>query len=119
MNDCLFCKIAKKEMSSKIEYEDSKVIVIHDLHPKAPLHVLVVPKEHVLESMKDLEEHNKDLLFHMFATARDVAAKHGADKLGYKLLFNVGKGGGQTIMHLHLHVLGKTSESDSLPKVAE
>lgn len=119
MEDCLFCKIGRGDIPSEKEYESENVFAINDIHPKAPLHVLVIPKTHVLESMNDFAHDHADLLSEMFRAARDIAAKYGADKHGYKLLFNVGPGGGQTVMHLHLHVLGKKSASDKLPSVAE
>ena len=119
MDDCLFCKIGQGLIPAKKEYESENVFAINDIHPKAPLHVLVIPKQHVLESMNDFAQDHALLLSEMFEAARDIAAKYGADKHGYKLIFNVGSGAGQTVMHLHLHVLGKKSAEDTLPSLAE
>ncbi len=119
MEDCLFCKIGRGDIPSEKEYESEKVFAIHDIHPKAPLHVLVIPKEHVLESMNDFAKDHSELLSEMFSAAKEIAARYGADKNGYKLLFNVGSGAGQSVMHLHLHILGKKSAEDKLPALAE
>lgn len=119
MEGCLFCEMVAHKIPVKMEFENDNVFAIHDIHPKAPLHVLVIPKQHVLESMNDFAHDHADLLSEMFRVARDTAKKYGSDKHGYKLLFNVGPGAGQTIMHLHLHLLGKKSASDKLPSFAE
>lgn len=118
MNDCLFCKIAKGEVEAKVEWQDDQVMVIHDIHPKAPVHLLVIPKEHVMDSMNDIDDQHDVILHRMFMAARDMAQKFGSDKAGYKLLFNVGAGAGQSVMHLHLHLLGKLSSQDSSLTVA-
>ncbi len=105
MNDCIFCKIVKKEIPADIFYEDQNLVVFKDIKPKAPIHYLVVPKQHI-ESVNHLEEENKDLIGLMFLTAKKIADKLGLKDKGYKLIFNVGRGGGQIIDHLHLHILG-------------
>lgn len=100
---CLFCKIVKKEITCDSIYEDDKVIVFKDIRPSAPVHYLVVPKEHV-QSIVHLEGNHRDIIAAMI-----YAAKETAEKLklkGYKLVFNVGREGGQVIDHLHLHLLG-------------
>mgnify|MGYP001580802741 CR=1 FL=1 len=101
--DCLFCKISKKEISSEIVYEDGDVMVFKDLHPKAPVHMLVIPKIHI-QSIAHLETNHNDIIAKLIYTAKKVAADMGLK--GYKLLFNVGREGGQVIDHLHLHLLG-------------
>ena len=104
MNNCIFCKIIKKEIPADIFYEDQDLIVFKDIKPKAPIHYLIAPKQHI-ESVNHLEEENKDLIGVMFLTAKKIADKLGLKDKGYKLIFNVGRGG-QIIDHLHLHILG-------------
>jgi histidine triad (HIT) family protein len=93
-----------KTPSSKL-HEDDRVFVIKDIHPRAPTHVMIIPKEHIA-SARDLGPEHGDLLAHMFATATEVAKELGVADKGYRLTFNVGDEGGQTIYHLHLHLLG-------------
>lgn len=102
--DCLFCKIINKEVSSEIVYEDDKFISFKDINPKAPIHFLIVPKKHI-PSIDHLEIEDKELIGGLFLTAKKIAREQGASKKGYKLVFNVGKGGGQLIDHIHLHLL--------------
>ena len=101
--DCLFCKIAKGDVASDIVYEDNEIKVFKDIHPKAPLHYLVVPKTHI-QSIAHLEADHNDIIVKIIYTAKREAEKAGLE--GYKLIFNVGKEGGQEIDHLHLHLLG-------------
>lgn len=93
-------------MSSEIIYEDEKFIVLKDIHPKAPLHLLIIPKKHI-PSINHLAGGDKILAGEILLLAKEIAKKEGVDKTGYKLIFNVGRGGGQIIDHLHLHLLGK------------
>lgn len=101
--DCIFCKIAKKEIPAGIIFENSKLVVFKDIKPSAPVHFLVVPKEHV-ESVSHLENNHKEIVADLIYAAKDIAKK--AELKGYKLVFNVGREGGQVIDHLHLHILG-------------
>lgn|SRR3989344_2735301 len=102
--DCIFCKIAKGDMpAEKMVYEDDKVKAFYDIHPKAPVHILVIPKEHVA-SIAHLEENHADLIQKIIYTAKQIAKDQGL--AGYRLVFNVGRDGGQVIDHLHLHLLG-------------
>ncbi|MBI2637835.1 MAG: histidine triad nucleotide-binding protein [Candidatus Sungbacteria bacterium] len=110
MPDCLFCKITKKELGSDVVFEDADLMVFKDVHPKAPVHVLIVPKEHI-QSIADLEENHSAVLAHMLYTAKKVA-KETYQLAGYKLIFNVGRDGGQVIDHLHLHLLGGWSKGE-------
>ncbi len=103
--DCIFCKIANKEMDSEIVYEDDNFIAFKDISPRAPIHVLVVPKKHIA-SVNHLKEEHKELIGSMFLVAQKVVEQLGIRDKGYKLAFNVGKDGGQIVDHLHLHVLG-------------
>lgn len=103
--DCLFCKIVHREMPSEFLYEDDTCVVFRDIHPAAPVHLLIVPKMHI-RSVNDIETDDQSVVSWLFLVARDMAKKMGVDKSGYKLLFNVEKGGGQVIFHLHLHLIG-------------
>ena len=103
MVDCVFCKVSKKEIPGVILYEDEKVIAFKDIQPSAPVHILVVPKEHI-QSIAHLEGNHRDILAALIYTAKDLAAQAGLK--GYKLVFNVGREGGQVVDHLHLHLLG-------------
>ncbi len=102
-NDCIFCKIAAKEVPAEILFENEKLIVLQDIKPSAPFHHLIIPKEHI-QSVAHLEEKDRDIIADLFLTARDDAAKAGLK--GYKTIFNVGREGGQIIDHLHLHLMG-------------
>ncbi|PIQ92758.1 MAG: histidine triad nucleotide-binding protein [Parcubacteria group bacterium CG11_big_fil_rev_8_21_14_0_20_39_14] len=104
MEQCVFCKIVNKEIPSEIIYENDKICVFKDINPKAPVHILIVPKKHT-ESLNELDEREKDLLGEMVLAAKKTAKDFGISD-GYKLLFNVGKKGGQIVEHLHLHLLG-------------
>jgi len=107
--DCLFCKIIKKEVPADIVYEDQNFVAFNDINPKAPLHILIVPKKHIC-SVDYLEDQEKELIGELFLTAKKIAKEQGVSSKegkGYRLVFNVGKEGGQIIEHLHLHLLGK------------
>lgn len=101
--DCLFCKISRGEVSSEIVYEDQDVKVFKDIHPKAPVHLLMISKIHI-QSIDHLEADHSGIITKLIYTAKRVAGDLNLQ--GYKLLFNVGREGGQVIDHLHLHLLG-------------
>lgn len=103
--DCIFCKIINKEMNSEVVYKDETFIAFKDINPRAPIHVLVIPKKHI-NSVNDLKETDKELIGGLILTAKKVAEKLEIKDQGYKLAFNVGRSAGQIIDHLHLHVLG-------------
>lgn len=106
--DCIFCKIISKEVPSDIVYEDEKFIVFKDIKPSAPIDLLVVPKAHIKEhlvSINELEEKHKDMIGGWVLVAKKVAKKQGIED-GYRLVFNVGRKGGQEIDHLHFHLIG-------------
>jgi len=106
--ECLFCKIIKKEIPSEIIYENDKVIVFKDIHPKAEVHLLILPKKHIV-SVNHLEEEDKELMGELISTAQKIAKEKKLT--GYKLIINVGREAGQIIDHLHLHLLsGKKIE---------
>ncbi|MEA1968831.1 MAG: histidine triad nucleotide-binding protein [Thermodesulfobacteriota bacterium] len=104
-NDCLFCKIVKGEIPSEFLFEDDSFVVFKDINPHAPVHLLIVPKRHI-RSINDLTDQDKEIVSQMFILAKDMAKEQGVDQSGYKLLFNVEKGGGQVVFHLHLHLMG-------------
>lgn len=105
--DCLFCKIIAGEIPSDKLYEDDLVYAFRDIDPKAPTHFLIVPKEHI-ESADDLEEKHKELIGHVFLVAKEICAKEGLTN-GYRIVNNCKEDGGQTVPHLHFHVLGGRS----------
>lgn len=101
--DCIFCKIGKKEIPAEILYADESVMVFKDIQPSAPVHFLVIPKEHI-QSIAHLEGNHRDILAKIIYQAKESAVK--LNLAGYKLVFNVGREGGQIVDHLHLHLLG-------------
>lgn len=105
MNDCLFCKIGAGQIPSNKVYEDEQVLAFTDIDPKAPVHVLIIPKKHI-QSVNELTEADDALLCRMFAAARKLAEELGLSGEGYRLVINTGKDGGQSVSHLHLHLLG-------------
>ncbi len=106
MSDCIFCKIANKEAKSNIVFEDDMVVAFRDLDPKAPEHVLIIPKKHI-ESINKLEQVDKELAAHILVdVVPKVAQKLKIDESGYRVVINTGDEGGQTVKHLHVHVLG-------------
>jgi histidine triad (HIT) family protein len=105
MEDCLFCKIIKKEIPSDVIHEDKEFIVFKDINPKAPVHILLVPKKHI-KSVNEIKEEDKEMVGELFLLSQKIAEKVKVKDTGYKLVFNVGRGGGQLIDHLHLHLIG-------------
>ncbi|TAJ23277.1 MAG: histidine triad nucleotide-binding protein [Nitrospirae bacterium] len=105
MSDCIFCKIAEKKIPSKIVHEDERAVAFEDVNPQAPVHVLVISKKHVV-SMADLHEADASLLGHLMLTGHKVAKQKGIAEGGYRIVVNTGANGGQSVFHLHLHVLG-------------
>ena len=103
--DCLFCKISHGHMETDFLFENPNLVVFRDINPHAPVHLLIVPKRHI-RSVNDLTPADNDILAEMITTAKQMAKKEKIDISGYKLLFNVEKGGGQVIFHLHLHLMG-------------
>lgn len=103
--DCIFCKIANKEIPSSIVYEDDDVIAFKDLNPEAPVHVLVIPKKHI-SSLNAANTDDQQLLGKLMLTIPKIAAEQGIAESGYRVVNNCGEQGGQTVMHLHFHLLG-------------
>lgn len=105
MNDCIFCKIARKEIPAKVVYEDDRILAFDDINPQAPVHVLIIPKEHYA-SLNDIPEEKKDLLGYILLKARQVAQEKGIGESGYRTVLNTAKDSGQDVFHIHFHVLG-------------
>lgn len=104
MNDCLFCKIVAGEIPSEKVYEDDAVYAFRDINPAAPVHILVVPKRHIA-SVAEIDERNSDVLSAMFEAIAKIGKKQKLND-GYRVVTNVGEHGGQTVGHLHFHILG-------------
>ena len=104
MTDCLFCKFAKKEIPTTIIYEDDQVLAFNDIRPQAPTHIIIIPKKHIA-MISDAPDSDKNLLGHLMLTAKKIAADAGLEK-GYRLVMNCNEHGGQTVFHIHLHLLG-------------
>ncbi|MHB8454330.1 MAG: histidine triad nucleotide-binding protein [Acidiferrobacterales bacterium] len=104
MTDCLFCKIVEGQIPSARVHEDEQVIVINDIHPKAPVHLLVIPRVH-FESLNDLAPAHDALISHIMRLLPQLARRQGLDS-GFRTVINTGPGGGQEIFHLHVHLLG-------------
>lgn len=104
MEDCIFCKIVKGEIPSKKLYEDDKVYAFYDIEPGAPVHFLVIPKEHI-ESVNMLNEKNAEIVSHVFLVINKLVNELGIAEKGYRIVNNTGEHGGQTVHHMHFHVL--------------
>jgi len=105
MQDCIFCKIANGEIPTDFLYNDDSLVVFKDINPQAPVHLLIVPKRHI-RSINDLTGADKNIVAEMIVAGKDMAKKMSINDSGYKLFFNVEKGGGQIIFHLHMHLVG-------------
>ncbi len=103
--DCLFCKIASGATDTEFLFKNENLVVFRDINPHAPVHLLIVPKRHI-RSVNDLVDADDQILAELIMVAKEMAAKEGVAESGYKLLYNVEKGGGQVIFHLHLHLMG-------------
>ncbi len=103
--DCLFCKILAGTAAADVVYQDNRCVVIRDINPQAPTHVLVIPREH-LESLDDAGQKDEMLLGHLLRVSARVANEHGLTEGGYRVVLNTGRGAGQSVFHLHVHVLG-------------
>ena len=105
MSECLFCKIVARAIPAAIVFEDEQVLAFEDIHPQAPVHVLVIPKRHV-PSLAHEDGKNQALLGHLLMASASIARTKGIAERGYRLVANTGSEGGQTVHHLHLHLLG-------------
>lgn len=102
---CIFCQIIRKEIAAQIVYEDDKILAFKDIQPKAPLHLLLVPKKHFV-SLNQVKKEGEFLLGHLLYQAKCLAQEFKIAKDGYKIVINCGQNGGQMVEHLHLHLLG-------------
>lgn len=105
MDNCIFCKIINKQIPTKIIFEDDLVIAFDDINPKAPIHILIIPKKHI-ETIDNAKNIEKQLLGHMILIAQKISRKKKISNTGYRLVFNVKKHAGQVVDHIHLHILG-------------
>lgn len=105
MGDCIFCKIIRGEIPCSKVYEDEKVLAFNDINPEAPVHVLIIPKTHI-DSANYIDEKNSEILAHIFVTAKKIATQLGVSESGYRIVNNCGEQGGQTVKHIHFHLLG-------------
>jgi len=104
MSDCLFCKIVKRQIPAKVVHEDDKMIAIEDVNPQAPLHLLVIPKAHIA-TLNDLTGEHDALVGEMMRRAAAIARQHGYADRGFRTVFNTNRESGQTVFHIHLHLL--------------
>ena len=104
MEDCLFCKIIDKKIPSKIVYEDEEIIAFEDIHPAAPIHILVIPKKHI-STLADLEENDEQVIGRIFTVINKIAKEKGFIEKGYRVISNCGEDGCQEIKHIHFHLL--------------
>ncbi len=102
--DCIFCKIINKTIPAKIAYEDEEVLAFHDLHPQAPVHMLVIPKKHI-STINQIESQDQMLAGKLLLTAQKLAKDQGFADAGFRVVMNCNEQGGQTVYHIHMHVL--------------
>jgi len=108
MTDCLFCKMVTGEIQPDVVYEDAEVLAFRDLNPQAPLHVLLIPKEHIATT-NDLNEGNISVVGRLYLAARQIAEDEGVAEPGYRMVMNCNPAAGQSVYHIHLHLLGGRS----------
>lgn len=108
MSDCVFCRICEKQIPSDIVYEDDTLVAFKDINPEAPVHILIVPKKHIA-SLLDLKDDDLNIIPKVYAAANKIAKKAGIAENGFRLVTNCGKDGGQSVNHIHFHLLGGRS----------
>jgi len=108
MSDCIFCKIVSGEIPSDIVFKSDLVVAFNDLNPQAPIHILIVPRKHI-PTINDISEEDRELIGEILLTASHLAKENGFSEVGYRTLFNCNRGAGQTVFHVHLHLLGGRS----------
>ena len=109
--DCIFCKIVEGEIPSDTVYEDEEIIAFRDINPKAPVHIIIIPRKHIA-TLSDLSEADSALVGRLAAVANKLAKKEGIAERGYRVFINCGKEGGQVVPHLHMHLVGGRQLSD-------
>jgi len=122
VSNCLFCRISQRELSADVVWEDDQAIAFKDIHPKAPIHILVIPKKHI-PSLAESNQEDSALLGHMLLSVKQVAEQQGISTDGYRVVINTRSHGGQEVDHLHLHILGgeplgpmRAGKSENQPK---
>jgi len=105
MTDCLFCRLAAREIPTEIVFESDNIFAFKDIDPKAPYHVLIIPKKHI-PTLNDIGEEEKKIMGELLLAAKQIAAHLGIDETGYRTIINCNADGGQEVFHLHLHLLG-------------
>ena len=105
MDECLFCRIVKKEIDGKILYEDDDILAFKDINPQSPVHVLIIPKKHI-SGVTELGEEDKELVGKIFLAAKQIAGKQSVYQCGFRIVVNSGPDAGQAVEHLHFHLLG-------------
>ena len=108
MSDCLFCKMVAGEIKPDVVFENDAVMAFRDVNPQAPLHVLVIPREHIATT-NDLTTENADIVGKLYLAAKQIAADEGVAEPGYRMVMNCNPGAGQSVYHIHLHLLGGRS----------
>lgn len=103
--ECLFCKIAHQEIPAELIYEDEHVVAFNDINPQAPSHILIIPRKHIA-TLNDIEDDDRLIAGHLLQTAARIAEQQGFAESGYRTVFNCNSDGGQTVYHIHLHLLG-------------
>ncbi len=102
--DCIFCKIIDKKIPARLVHDDELAIAFEDINPQAPTHLLIVPKQHVTD-IHSIKRSDRELIGHLFFVAQTLAEKRGLEKRGYRMVINNGRDAGQTVFHIHLHLL--------------
>ena len=105
MNECLFCKMVSGDIPCEKVYENELILSFRDIDPKAPTHILIIPKKHI-ETLNEINENDQNLLGELLLTAKKIAKDEGIDASGYRTVFNCNADGGQTVFHIHMHLLG-------------
>lgn len=105
MENCIFCKIINREIPSSIVYEDEEIIAFKDIHPVAPVHILVIPKKHI-ESINNIKQEDEKTVGKIYSIIKQIAKEQGIDEKGYRVVVNCGEDGGQEVKHLHFHIIG-------------
>lgn len=103
--ECVFCKIIKKEIKSNIVYEDEEIVAFRDINPQAPVHILVIPKNHI-QSLNEIREEDVELIGKIHKAIKEIARSEKIDTSGYRVVLNTGSDSGQAIQHIHFHLLG-------------
>ena len=105
--DCIFCKIIAKEIPSEIVYEDEEILAFKDIAPKAPVHIVVIPKKHI-EKITEIEKQDEAVIGRIYSAINQIAREQGIAEDGFRVIINCGENGGQEVKHIHFHLLGGT-----------